>query len=168
MDNHQIDCIAEELLGLVPQLYRMVAADMRREDGDGASALQLRLLGLLVPAPQSMSALARQLHVSPQAVSDLVGEMVERGWLTRLPHPSDRRQQLLQLSEQGRAAFAESRERALGLLAPRLHCLSATELHVLAAAIPTLQRVLKQTERYSAPDAERAERTPPDDPTHST
>lgn len=152
MDHRQIDRIAEDLLTVVPLLHRMVASDVRREDGGQASVLQLRLLTALLPTPQSMSALARQLHVSPQAVCDLVHNMLAQGWLTRVPHPHDRRQQLLRITEAGAAACALARERALRQLAPRLHSLSDTELYVLAAALPTLQRVLSQGER-----AERGE-----------
>lgn len=147
MDHFQIDRIAEELLAVVPQLHRMMSSDVRREDGSQASALQLRLLAVLLQGPQSMSALARQQHVSPQAVCDLVHDMLERGWLTRIPHPHDRRQQLLSITEPGQVAFAEARERALGQLTPRLRALSDSELHVLAAALPALQRVLSQMDR---------------------
>lgn len=162
MDHRQIDRIAEDLLTVVPQLHRMVASDVRHEDGSQASVLQLRLLAVLIPAPQSMSALARQLHVSPQAVCDLVHTMLARGWLTRVPHPSDRRQQLLRITAPGQVAFAEARERALRQLTPRLHTLSETELHILAAALPTLQRVLSQGDRNGHAEGEHAERRDPD------
>lgn len=146
MDHRQIDLIAEDLLNVVPLLHRMVASDVRSEDRSRASMFQLRLLAALLHAPQSMSALARQLHVSPQAVCDLVQAMLAHGWLTRVPHPNDRRQQLLRITEPGHAALVEARERALSQLAPRLQALSDAELHVLAAAMPTLQRVLRQGE----------------------
>ncbi|HMQ29753.1 MAG TPA: MarR family transcriptional regulator [Chloroflexaceae bacterium] len=164
MDRRQIDLIAEELLSVVPKLHRMVASDVRREDGSQASVLQLRLLATLLQGPQSMSALARQQQVSPQAVCDLVHDMVGRGWLTRVPHPNDRRKQLLRITDPGRAACAAARERALRQLAPRLHTLSDTELHVLAAALPTLQRVLSQGDRNGHAEGERIERSDPDEP----
>ena len=146
MEHQQIDRIAEELLAVVPQLHRMIASEARR-DGDGhPSAPQLRLLAELLHGPQTMSTLARHQHVSPQAVCDLVHPMLDHGWLTRVPHPNDRRQQLLSITETGQAAFAEARQQALRQLTPRLHDLSETELHVLAAALPTLQRVLDQAE----------------------
>lgn len=147
MERSQIDRIAEELLAIVPQLHRMMSSDVRRDGAGHASGPQIRLLAELLHGPRTMSALARQQHVSPQAVCDLVHDMVERGWLTRVPNEHDRRQQLLNVTDRGQIALAEAREQALRQLAPRLHDLSDTELYVLAAALPTLQRVLDQAER---------------------
>jgi DNA-binding MarR family transcriptional regulator len=150
MDDSQIDRIAEELLAVIPQLHRMISSDARRDGLGHASVPQARLLAELIHGPQTMSALARQQHVSTQAVCDLVHDMVERGWLSRIPHPHDRRQQLLSVTEQGQLALAEARQQALRQLTPRLHELSDTELYVLAAALPTLQRVLNQADRNGA------------------
>lgn len=158
MEHTQIDRIAEELLAVVPQLHRMMTSEARREGNGHVSVPQIRLLAELRHGPQTMSALARQQHVSPQAVCDLVHDMLERGWLTRMPNEHDRRQQLLSVTERGQVALAEAREHALRQLTPRLHDLSDTELHILAAALPTLQRVLSQ------PDGERPARRPPDGP----
>lgn len=162
MEHNQIDRIAEDLLAVVPQLHRVMTSEVRREGGAQASVPQLRLLAELLQGPQSMSALARQQHVSPQAVCDLVHDMLGRGWLTRIPHQSDRRQQLLSITESGHTAFAQAREQALRQLAPLLHDLSETELYVLAAALPTLQRVLDQADRHGHPEGERPGRRPPD------
>lgn len=109
-----------------------------------------------------MSALARQQHVSTQAVCDLVHDMVERGWLSRSSHEHDRRQQLLSVTERGRVALAEARGQALRQLTPCPHDLSDTELHVLAAALPTLQRVLNQGDRNGHSDGERPGKRPAD------
>jgi DNA-binding MarR family transcriptional regulator len=158
MEHAQIDRIAEELLAVVPQLHRMMTSDVRREGNGHASVPQLRLLAELLHGPQTMSALARQQHVRPQAVCDLIHDMLDRGWLTRIPHEHDRRQQLLRITEAGQVAFAEAREQALRQLTPRLHDLSDTELHVLAAALPTLQRVLSQGVRTGHAEGERSGR----------
>jgi DNA-binding MarR family transcriptional regulator len=158
MEHTQIDRIAEELLAVIPQLHRMMTSEIRREGNGHASVPQIRLLAELLHGPQTMSALARQQHVSTQAVCDLVHDMVERGWLTRSPHEHDRRQQLLSVTERGQVALAEAREQALRQLTPRLHDLSDTELHVLAAALPTLQRVLN----HGNAEGERPARRPPD------
>ncbi|GAB4205415.1 MAG: hypothetical protein OHK0022_31460 [Roseiflexaceae bacterium] len=146
MQQHQLDRLAEELFAVVPQLHRLMDTGVRREMGAETSAPQLRLLSELQHGPQSMSALARQLHVSPQAISDLIHDLEERGWLARSPHPRDRRQQLLALTTDGAAAFAQARARALGQLTPLLGLLSEAELSVVAAALPALNRVLNQAE----------------------
>lgn len=157
MDHHQIDRIAEDLLAIVPQLHRMLSSDIRRDDDTQASMIQWRLLAALTHDPQSMSALARQQHVSPQAICDLVHDMVERGWLRRLPHPNDRRQHLLTITEPGRATLNEARARIVRHLAPRLRTLGDAELHILAAALPTLQRVLSYGDQQRKPEDEPLE-----------
>lgn len=162
MEHAQIDRIAEELLAVIPQLHRMMSSTVRRDGSGHASVPQIRLLAELLQGPQTMSALARQQHVSTQAVCDLVHDMVERGWLSRIPHEHDRRQQLLQVTERGHIALAEARQQALRQLTPRLHELSDTELYVLAAALPTLQRVFNQGDRNGHPDGERPGRSAPD------
>ncbi|MEN9939181.1 MAG: hypothetical protein RLZZ387_5760 [Chloroflexota bacterium] len=147
MEHTQIDRIAEDLLAIVPQLHRMMTSEVRRDGHGHASVSQIRLLAELLHGPQTMSALARHQHVSPQATCDLLHEMQDHGWLTRAPHPTDRRQQLLHITAQGEAALAAARQHLLHQLTPRLQALSDTELYVLAAALPTLQRVLDYDER---------------------
>jgi DNA-binding MarR family transcriptional regulator len=155
MNHTQLERIAEELLAVVPQLHRMMTSDARRDGNDHASASQIRLLAELCHGAQTMSALARQQHVSPQAVCDLIHDMLERGWLTRVPNEHDRRQQLLNVTELGEVALAEAQDQALRQLTPRLRQLTDTELHVLAAALPTLQRVLNQGDNNGHVEGER-------------
>lgn len=162
MEYAQIDRIAQELLTVIPQLHRMLSSNVRRDGTSYASAPQIRLLAELLQGPQTMSALARQQHVSTQAVCDLVHDMVERGWLIRVPNQHDRRQQLLRVTERGQVALVEARQQALRQLMPRLHELSDTELYVLAAALPTLQRVLNHGDRNGHADGERLGRSAPD------
>lgn len=146
MQHHQLDRLTEELFSVVPQLHRLMDMGVRREIGAETSAPQLRLLTELQHGPQSISALARHLHVSPQAICDLVQDMQARGWLARSPHPRDRRQHLLTVTPEGQTAFGQARQRALRQLTPLLNLLSETELSIIAAAIPALQRVLSQAE----------------------
>ncbi|NTV99947.1 MAG: MarR family transcriptional regulator [Oscillochloris sp.] len=161
MEHHPIDRIAEDLLAVVPQFYRIITSEARREGSDQPSASQVRLLSELLHGPQSMSALARQQHISPQAVCDLVHTMTEHGWLIRIPHEQDRRQQLLSITEAGQAAFATARTQALQNLTNHLHDLSETELYVLAAAMSTLQRVIKQAESASRSGNARTKKESP-------
>jgi DNA-binding MarR family transcriptional regulator len=146
MQRYQLDRIAEDLFAVAPQLHRLMDAGVRKEIGAEASAPQLRLLAELRHEPQTVSALARQQHVSTQAICELAHDLIARGWITRVPHKTDRRQQLLTLTETGEAAFAEARSRALHQLRPLLSMLSETELTVVAAALPALQRVLNQAD----------------------
>ena len=66
----------------------------------------------LAEAPLELTALAERLGVTKQAAIKVVDEMEARGFLTREPHPTDRRAKRLTLTARGvavrAAALAES------------------------------------------------------------
>jgi DNA-binding MarR family transcriptional regulator len=57
---------------------------------------------IAAPGPVTIVELASQLDVSKQAASKTVAELVEWGYLTRSPHATDGRAQVLELTERGR------------------------------------------------------------------
>lgn len=146
IDQQHLDQIAANLFAILPQLNQLLANEVRREIGESASIAQLRLMSELEHGPQTLSALARHRHVSPQALCDLANSLVERGWLARTRHPSDRRQQLLTITEAGRVAFTQAQIRALHQITPLLASLGESELQALEAALPALQHVLEAHE----------------------
>ena len=131
-----------ELLAVLPLLNQVVAADVRREAGEETTMPQFRVLGYLATGPSTLSALARRRRVSLQAMGELVQTLVERGWISRAPDPSDRRQSLLQLTEQGRSHYERATSRMLHHLTPLLSELSAEELGAVRVALAALHRVL--------------------------
>jgi DNA-binding MarR family transcriptional regulator len=56
------------------------------------------------PTPDGLrpSELAERLQITKQSVNDLVGEMEERGYLVRVPDPSDGRARIIRLTAKGR------------------------------------------------------------------
>lgn len=46
---------------------------------------------------------AIQMHMSKQAVNDLLAGLEQRGYLTRVPDPTDRRARMIQLTDKGLA-----------------------------------------------------------------
>ncbi|ABX04607.1 MAG TPA: MarR family transcriptional regulator [Herpetosiphon sp.] len=142
MQRHYIDRLVEDLFTLAPQLHRLVDLEVRRQLDGATSAAQLRMLNELQHGPQSLSSLARQQHVSPQAISELLPALVERGWIERIPHPQDRRQQLLQLTNAGLDAVRQAQTQAHKQLTAHVASLSEVELSIVAAALPALQRLL--------------------------
>ena len=63
------------------------------------------------PSPRGMriTTLADRAGMSRQAITYLVEELIERGYLERGPDPSDRRASLVELTERGEAAVASIR-----------------------------------------------------------
>src|SRR5690349_7702539 len=101
---------AEELLAVLPLITRIVAGEVRREAGEETTMAQFRVLTHLADGPLTVTALARRRRVTLQAMGELAQALVERGWVVRTPDPSDRRQQLLSLTDHGRAHLDRANE----------------------------------------------------------
>jgi DNA-binding MarR family transcriptional regulator len=55
----------------------------------------------LAPSGATVSELAAHLSVTRQAAAQLVDELIEKGYVTRQPHPEDGRARLVVLTERG-------------------------------------------------------------------
>jgi DNA-binding MarR family transcriptional regulator len=135
-----------ELLAVLPLLNRIVAAEVRREAGEETTMPQFRVLAHLSAGPLTLSALAKKRRVSLQSMSELVQALVERGWVVRTPDPKDRRQSLLNLTNEGRAHYERAQAQTLERLAPLMAQLTPEELAAVRMALPALRRVLIQEE----------------------
>ncbi len=67
------------------------------------------------PEGSRLTDLARRANMTPQAMGELVDELEALGYVTRQPHPSDRRAKLIVLTATGRAAIEASTETIAGL-----------------------------------------------------
>ena len=86
----------------------------------GLTRSEVRTLELLARGPLGPAEIARRLDVSTAASSGIVDRLVGHGHAERKPHPSDRRRQVVEITESGRAdTFA--------LLAPMLERLDALD-----------------------------------------
>ena len=147
MKNWTTEEVTRELLAVLPLLNRIVVTEVRREAGEETTMPQFRVLAHLVDGPLTLSVLARKRRVSLQAMGELVQVLVERGWIVRMPDPTDRRQHLLHLTEQGRARYERAQEQALRRLAPLLEELTGDEIAAVQQALPALHRVLAREEK---------------------
>ena len=131
-----------ELLSVLPLLSRIMAAELRHEPGDETTMPQFRVLAYLDDGPLTLSVIAKRRRVSLQSAGDLVQVLVERGWITRTPDPKDRRQWLLNLTEQGMAKYQQAQDGMLRRLVPLIGNLSDEEIAAVQIAMPALHRVL--------------------------
>lgn len=92
--------------------------------------------GLLTPTE-----LALHEKVQPPSMTRIVAALLERELVTRTPHPTDRRQQLVALSDTGAALLAAQRRKRDAWLARRLAGLSPAERSTLREAAAILERL---------------------------
>ena len=71
----------------------------------------------------------------------VITSLEERGLVSRTPHPSDRRQVTVSVTEQGALLLKEERRRKEAWLAQRLRELSPEERTVLRQAAPILEKL---------------------------
>lgn len=133
---------ARELLAVLPLVSRIMAVELRQETGDDTTMPQFRVLSYLAEAPLTMSDIARKRRVSFQSAGELVQSLVERGWVVRMPNPSDRRQSLLHLTEDGQERYERAQAQMLERLTSYMDQLDEDEKTTIQQALQSLHRVL--------------------------
>lgn len=118
---------------------------------------RVRFEGTQVVAPHQFSVLVRLRdtaatptelaeveRVSTPSMTRTVNGLVELGYVARQPHPSDRRQVLVELTSAGREVVEQIlRDRDTWMM-QRLSTLSPEQLHVLQEATDVLREVAAQ------------------------
>ena len=100
---------------------RLLSAASRRVERDWNAHLatwdlnhaSLPVLVHLLRGPMSQRELAAACGVTEQTTSRVLARMERSGYVTRNPHPGDRRRHVIAITDAGRAAFAASSDRAL-------------------------------------------------------
>ncbi len=82
--------------------------------------------------------LAEHLGISKQASAQLVERLVNAGYLHRVPHPQDRRAQLLELTPRGQACTVAARAAAEASVSRWPHELSSEDLRQFQSGLLTL------------------------------
>jgi len=133
--------LASALRVSVARLSRRLRTE-RDPDSDQLSPGQFAVLGLLDRLGEAaVGELAAQERVQPPSMTRTVSCLEEGGYVTRRPHESDRRQVVVALSDQGRAAVEAERRRRDHWLAARLRELTPEERQVLRRAAPVLDKL---------------------------
>lgn len=91
--------LVDEFAAFGPAYMKWVRSRMREP---GVSYARMRLLGALhCGGPKIMSGISDELGVTRRNVTALVDGLEEEGLVRRLPHPTDRRAIVIELTEQG-------------------------------------------------------------------
>jgi DNA-binding MarR family transcriptional regulator len=85
------------------------------------------MMCLLEEGAQKMNALAASLHISTPAVTNLVDKLERSGYAKRLPHSTDRRANIIDLTTAGRKLVGEFRAESLKLLADTIGTMPAPD-----------------------------------------
>ena len=106
---HKMTDAATEALDQLLEVVVLLDDDMTQTlSRDGLTVPRAHLLWLLHhEGPTTQRALADALKVTPRNVTGLVDGLVATGFVTREPHPTDRRATHVSLTEHGTSALAE-------------------------------------------------------------
>ncbi|MEU9891513.1 MarR family transcriptional regulator [Sphaerisporangium sp. NPDC051017] len=85
--------------------------------------------------------LAELEKMQPPSMTRVIAALEERELLARTPHPTDRRQVTVSVTEAGRGLLKEERRRKEAWLAKRLEELTPEERATLRAAAPILEKL---------------------------
>jgi DNA-binding MarR family transcriptional regulator len=121
-----------------------VTRQMRRHRPDhGLTLSQLELLGEVSRTGVTTPAeLGTRLHVRVQSLTDSINELVSRGFIARRPDESDRRRQLIEITDAGNALLeADRAERDAWLHATMRDNLSQLEFDLLMLVAPVLRKL---------------------------
>jgi DNA-binding MarR family transcriptional regulator len=128
---------ASDLRIVIGQLVRRLRAEHRLPLSHATVLARLEREG-----PATTSGLAAAERVRPQSMAQTVADLEAEGLVSRTPHPADRRQVLIAVTDTGRAALAEDRARREGWLAEAIATeLTPEEQDVIVRAVPLLRRL---------------------------
>jgi DNA-binding MarR family transcriptional regulator len=87
--------------------------------------------------------LADHEKVQPPTMTRVIAALEERGLIRRMPHPTDRRQVLLTVTDHGRDVVRQVRQLREAWLARRLRDLTPADRAKLREAVPILEKLSK-------------------------
>jgi DNA-binding MarR family transcriptional regulator len=93
--------------------------------------------------PLSPTALADFERIQPPSMTRVITALEEYGLATREPHPTDRRQAVIAISETGEELIADDRRRRQAWLSSVLESLPEEEIEQLRVALPILERIVE-------------------------
>ncbi len=131
--------LARQVMDMVPPMMRAMNAPMR-DAGDAGNMMQMYTMGALHKGPRAFKDLVAHRRVSAPTLSRSIEALVKRGWVARVPHPDDKRQILLKLTEAGQQEFEGVRQRTQDHLAKLLSALNQDERIAAFAGIEALQK----------------------------
>src|SRR5580704_18875610 len=139
----QLDEIAEAL----PQRSSALSRLFLTRSTVCVSRTEVGVLRTLSDGSRRITELATEERVTQPAITLLVNRLEERGWVKRVPDPSDGRAVLVSLTPVGEEAFERLRAEYRALLHEEMATLDDSEVETLAAAVEILDRLIERLSR---------------------
>ncbi|MCX4809972.1 MarR family winged helix-turn-helix transcriptional regulator [Streptomyces sp. NBC_01239] len=130
MENSEAIALTAALLAAAGDLTKRINEGVVARGFDARPAYGFAF-ARLAPDGATATDLAAHLGVTKQAASQLVDELVRKGYAERRPHPGDARARLVVLTESGWACTRAAEEAALEAVQPWVELLGESEVRVL-------------------------------------
>lgn len=128
------------LFRLAPQLTELL--DLGARDYGMGFARGRVLWALQETGPVVMRALSQRLGISPRTVTGLIDALEADGWVTRTPHPDDRRATVIAITPAAQAALTTLRDSYEALAHDLLAGLDPADLARCQSVLGTVQQRL--------------------------
>ncbi|MGH3260815.1 MAG: MarR family winged helix-turn-helix transcriptional regulator [Sciscionella sp.] len=137
--------IAELAAVLRPSLLRLTRIIRNQRADTSVTLTQLSALGTLCKhGPMSAGELASCEQVQPPSMTKVLANLEERGLVRRDPHPSDRRQAIIVVTDAGADLLDRERRSRNAWLSQRLARLTPDERALLRDLAPVLDKLAQQ------------------------
>ena len=134
----QLDEIAEAL----PQRSSALSRLFLTRSTVCVTRTEVGVLRTLNDGSRRITELATEERVTQPAITLLVNRLEERGWVKRIPDPSDGRAVLVSLTAVGEETFEQLRAEYRALLHEEMAMLDDDEVETLAAAVEILDKLI--------------------------
>ncbi|OIJ86327.1 MarR family winged helix-turn-helix transcriptional regulator [Streptomyces colonosanans] len=131
MQNSEAMALSAALLAVAGELTRRIHDGVVARGFEGVRPAHGFAFARLAPDGATVTELAAHLGVTKQAASQLVDEMVRKGYVERRPHPEDARARLIMLTERGWACARAAEEAAVEAVRPWTELLGEREVRTL-------------------------------------
>ncbi len=131
MQNSEAMALSAALLAVAGELTHRINEGVVARGFEGLRPAHGFAFARLAPGGATVTDLAAHLGVTKQAASQLVDEIVRKGYAERRPHPQDARARLVVLTEQGWACTRAAEEAAAEAVEVWVELLGEGEMGVL-------------------------------------
>ena len=135
---------AAKVMETIPLVMRFIRADMRDREATELSVPQFRTLAFLDRNPgASLAELSEHLGVTCATASANTERLVQRNFVHRCDHPSERRRVSLKLTSDGKAHLDAARDLTRAYIADLLDSLSEEQIAKIDDSLALLYQVFE-------------------------